>query len=162
MIRRYIFCYVLIYILLSVTQASADSRCFSDSTCNMGICNRTCSCFEYAAIDSMGRCSYLRTNRRLAGALQLLSFLCLGGVGNLILGYTLKGWLQLAFTAQGIPVLVILYLFYKRILNNSLVLCSIFTCTMTIIYTIGVLWSIADGVKILAGIIPDAAGIDTY
>lgn len=164
MCGQLLFCSVmfdmLLYLLI-LTCLSGIHGCKTDKECVMGVCQNTstCLCLPSSALDSNGACSINRVSKYV-GILQFLAPFGFGGIGNLILKYTLRGWVQFVFTLQGYVLLALLYAPKRKVL--TLILAMFAISVIIFVYLTGVIWSIADGIIILTGATPDANMVATY
>jgi hypothetical protein len=137
---------------LTVSDCGGESQ----GTC-VGAVNATnkgkCECkAEYADED----CSYKRKNGGLAGGLQFLCFITVGGVGNFILGRVGAGVAQLLMLYIGCCCSTVLQNVARAQDNSPPVLgAAVFCCC---IGCAAFIWCIVDGAMILEGQVLDSEG----
>lgn len=120
---------------------------------------------EYADPD----CSYERKDKDLAGGLEFLCFIGVGGVGNFYLGRIGEGIGQFFLC---LPILIVWCMFLCCICSiicggNCNVNCEgvpaiVFVIIMILIMLSGLIWSIVDGAMILQGKVNDGDGYALY
>lgn len=151
--------YILVSFIITLLAIYA-SGCKTDGECLMGVCqNTTCSCFRYSVQDTNGLCSVGRVSHYV-GILQFLALFGFGGIGNLALRYTVRGWVQFGFTLQGYVLLAFLFIPKRKVL---VLIVTLFVINVTaFMYLVGTVWSITDGILILMGTTPDSNQLLTY
>lgn len=145
-----------------------------DGTITGGICDwkringteeMVCICnAQYGNVD----CSYHRKDKALAGGLQIgLSFAGIFGVGNFILGNTAHAVGQLVMGLINIVGVVLILCVMccgafggKGGIIGGASLSGFIGCLICATITSGWAWNLADGIKMLIGILPDANGYD--
>ena len=140
-------------------------KMLNETVCNQVVNGSVCVCPGSAAKPD---CSYERKDRNLAGGLQFLCFVGVGGIGNFILERINYGIGQIILTSSGLVVSIAACLFGGILCcgkTGKIVYGGIFgTLGIIAIFTVfaGWIWSIVDGALILQGKIDDGNGYATY
>lgn len=160
--------------IVTDTTTSGGAPCMKDTDCggvNAGVCNLTttnnvttgkCMCPEKLAdVD----CTYKRKNGDLAGGLQFLCFLGIGGVGNFILELYGVAVVQLLMLLMSLCAYLITCVIVCGAASGSdkvfaasggvaiCIYCCILCTTLA-----GLIWCIIDGALILQGEVLDGNG----
>jgi hypothetical protein len=124
--------------------------------------NGTCVCPDSLANPD---CSYQRTSKSLAGGLQFLCFVGIGGVGNFVLGRIGPAVGQLLLMLATIFISVagcVSFCVGSIKAKLGVGLFAGLACIIISIALTGFIWSIVDGADILQGKIADGNGYATY
>lgn len=158
-------------LILTLGRTSADpvptggALCMQNGDCGLsGVCqHRQCVCpAEWAKPD----CTYKRYSARTAGWLQIvLSFLGVGGVGNLMIGNDETGGWEMMMTLSAIFLIPVAFCGVICTSINPVIgalFVSIFSALVTLTGMAGLLWSLIDGVRMLMGSLLDGQGFRLY
>ena len=168
----------IIFVLLFVTTIAdpvpvGGANCTQNLDCGgfeAGYCdNNVCVCSNrYANIN----CSYQRYSAALAGGLNIgLAFVCVGGVGNFVIGRNGPAIAQLILTLSVyltiIPSCILICVLglgnlKKSIMEKTRVLVSVIMCIIVLVFLFGFVWSIVDGAFMLQATIVDGNGYNLY
>lgn len=172
---HFLIIFLIVLTVKTDPQPIGGKSCTVDTDCggvNAGICifnqtqNQTGSCM---CPQNLGNpdCSYIRINRYVAGGLEFLCFVGIGGVGEFILGrygYAV-GQLILLFAYLGSVVALCIVLCSMLCGRKASIVGGIFSyiiVIMTICFTFaGWIWCIVDAIYILDGSVIDGNGYTT-
>jgi len=168
--------YLGIILIFDVFVANADPQpiggmnCTRDEQCDSITGGGNCTDNQCICSYQRGNpdCSYIRKDRILAGGLQFLCFIGIGGIGNFILeraGYAIG---QLILMIAYVFMIALLYCsccgLYRGTVGKIFGMAGGITCGVILICAVmaGLIWSIIDAAMILGGNIVDGNGYTTY
>ena len=160
---------------LADPQPCGGAVCQTDHDCggiNAGECQKRgnmsfCECLKERGNPD---CSYHKVSKNLAGGLQLLSFVGIGGLGHFLLGNMGLAIAQLIILV--IPYIVVclgfcgffcsLFFDNGNYITVSSGIAGVIACLSIWVVVAGLIWNIVDAVRILQGHVTDQNGYYPY